>query len=67
MLVVRPEQVDLLRVEQLGEQGGRALGAGDPETAARKLREALGLWRGPALSEFTSSPSRKVRSPASRS
>ena len=34
------------------EEGRRALAAGKPESAARELREALDLWRGPALAEF---------------
>ena len=29
-----------------------ALEHGDPETASEKLRSALGVWRGPALSDF---------------
>ena len=34
-------------------EGRAALAAGDPETAAARLREALALWRGPALAEFS--------------
>ena len=37
-------------------EGGRALAADDPETAAGLLREALQLWRGPALAEFAPEP-----------
>ena len=33
------------------EEGRRALEDGDPARAAEMLREALGLWRGPALAE----------------
>jgi DNA-binding SARP family transcriptional activator/ABC-type branched-subunit amino acid transport system substrate-binding protein len=43
---------DLDRFEELLERG-RALDGEDPKTAARLLREALGLWRGPPLSDFT--------------
>ena len=34
------------------DEGRRALSRGEPETAAETLREALALWRGPALAEF---------------
>ncbi|WP_431043556.1 AfsR/SARP family transcriptional regulator [Streptomyces sp. P1-3] len=47
-----PDDVDLLRFECLVDAGGRALDAGDPETAAATLRTALGLWRGPALADL---------------
>jgi DNA-binding SARP family transcriptional activator len=51
MLRVRPGERDLDRFEELLERG-RAGVAQDPETAAKVLREALALWRGPPLSEF---------------
>ena len=38
--------------ERLGE-GRELLASGDAGKAAAKLREALGLWRGPALADFT--------------
>src|SRR5919197_333577 len=47
-LVVEPDDVDVVRFERLVADGRAAL-AGDPNTAARILREALALWRGPAL------------------
>ncbi|WKX71191.1 BTAD domain-containing putative transcriptional regulator [Streptomyces sp. XD-27] len=47
-----PDDIDLLRFERLVDVGGRALDAGDPETAAATLRTALGLWRGPALADL---------------
>jgi DNA-binding SARP family transcriptional activator len=46
------EQFDLYRFEQLLEEGREALARNRPESAAGKLREALSLWRGPALAEF---------------
>jgi predicted ATPase/DNA-binding SARP family transcriptional activator len=61
MLVTRPpgyvldvavEAVDIGRFEQLGAEGRKALAEGDAPKAAALLREALGLWRGPALVEF---------------
>ena len=56
ILAAGPTQVDLRRFEQLAEEGVRRLKAGDAETSARTLREALALWRGPALSDFTFEP-----------
>ena len=41
--------LDLQRFEALAGEAGRA----EPEQAARLLREALGLWRGPALAGLT--------------
>jgi DNA-binding SARP family transcriptional activator/pimeloyl-ACP methyl ester carboxylesterase len=52
-LELSPEAVDLHRFEQLAVAGRGALAAGDCESAADRLREALGLWRGPALAEFS--------------
>jgi hypothetical protein len=47
-LWVRSDELDLDRFSRLlGEADGA-----DPATAAAKLREALALWRGPALAEF---------------
>jgi DNA-binding SARP family transcriptional activator len=42
-------RLDLHQFEDLVAESDRA----DPETAASKLREALSLWRGPALADFT--------------
>ncbi|MGW0737283.1 AfsR/SARP family transcriptional regulator [Streptomyces sp. NPDC002851] len=47
-----PGDVDLHRFEQLARQGSEALAGGDAEAAARTLREALALWRGPALADL---------------
>jgi predicted ATPase/DNA-binding SARP family transcriptional activator len=47
-LVVGPDDVDVVRFERLVAEGRARLDA-DLEQAARVLREALGLWRGPAL------------------
>jgi DNA-binding SARP family transcriptional activator len=52
LLVVDPESIDLSRFERLLAQGREALAGGDAERSARALREALALWRGPALAEF---------------
>ncbi|MEU7723885.1 BTAD domain-containing putative transcriptional regulator [Streptomyces sp. NPDC040724] len=47
-LTVEPDAVDVVRFERLAS-AGRGVLARDPDTAARVLREALELWRGPAL------------------
>jgi DNA-binding SARP family transcriptional activator len=52
LLDVTPEQVDLTRFERLVAQA-RSL---EPEARSAKLREALGLWRGPPLADFTFEP-----------
>ncbi|MFC9703316.1 ATP-binding protein [Streptomyces sp. NPDC056943] len=48
--------VDALRFEALAGEGARARAAGDPVRAAGLLREALGLWRGPALCDVRDAP-----------
>jgi predicted ATPase/DNA-binding SARP family transcriptional activator len=55
-LRVRPGEFDLHRFEALVADGRRALAAGEAERAAALLREALGLWRGPALGDLASAP-----------
>jgi DNA-binding SARP family transcriptional activator len=45
-------QTDAERFESLAADGRLALDAGDARTAADTLRQALGLWRGPALTDF---------------
>ena len=45
VIKLAPEQLDLYRFERLVEEAGAA----EPPEAAEKLREALALWRGPAL------------------
>src|SRR5206468_1526168 len=52
MIRLAPEQLDLRRFEQLREVARSASSGGHPEVAAATLREALGLWRGPALGEL---------------
>jgi len=42
-------ELDLHEFERLSIDGRQKLAAGDPAGAAVTLREALGLWRGPAL------------------
>ena len=52
VLNAEPSQVDANVFEQLVEEGRAALRSDDPGTAARLLREALSLWRGPALADL---------------
>lgn len=46
------DELDLHRFERLVSAGRQALADGDPRGAAAILREALALWRGPALADF---------------
>jgi DNA-binding SARP family transcriptional activator/tetratricopeptide (TPR) repeat protein len=62
-----PEQLDAAQFGKLHAAGSRALGRGDPEAAARLLRSALALWRGPAYDGledrgFAVEPARKLNS-----
>ena len=50
---MEPDAVDAHRFERLAAAGTAALRAGDPERAAATLRDALALWRGPALADLT--------------
>jgi predicted ATPase/DNA-binding SARP family transcriptional activator len=52
VLDVPAESVDVGRFERLVAEGRKALAGGEAAAAAASLREALGLWRGPALAEF---------------
>jgi SARP family transcriptional regulator, regulator of embCAB operon len=51
-LEIAPEALDLVRFDRLREQGRAALARGSAAEAAHYLRDALALWRGPALAEF---------------
>ena len=50
------EHIDVHRFARLADEGRTALEGGDPATGAAALREALELWRGPALLDFTYDP-----------
>ncbi len=50
---VKRDEFDLNIFERLVEDGSRALGAGEIATASEVLGEAISLWRGPALADFT--------------
>src|SRR5215471_4153419 len=47
-LILDPRDTDIVRFEELAAAGQAQL-RGDPVAAAATLREALNLWRGPAL------------------
>jgi DNA-binding SARP family transcriptional activator len=50
-LQIEPDELDLHRFETLVAQGRRSIAEGDPGAASLSLREALALWRGPALAD----------------
>ena len=52
VLQVEPSELDLARFERLADEARR----GDPRTAARKLRDALALWRGSPLADLAYEP-----------
>ncbi|MFJ5847332.1 AfsR/SARP family transcriptional regulator [Streptomyces sp. NPDC092903] len=51
-LAATPADVDLHVFERLARQGAAELAADAPQDAARTLRTALALWRGPALADL---------------
>jgi DNA-binding SARP family transcriptional activator len=52
LIKLAPGQLDLDRFELLVQEAGDS----EPQAAAEKLREALALWRGPALADFAYEP-----------
>jgi predicted ATPase/DNA-binding SARP family transcriptional activator len=55
-LSLQDDQLDAARFERLVLAADADLAAGEPAAAARTLREALDLWRGPALSGVAELP-----------
>ena len=55
-LEIEPDAVDVHRFDRLAAAGRAALGAGRSAAAAALLRDALALWRGPALADVISVP-----------
>ena len=54
LLEVGDDELDLTRFERsVGRRSAGALGGPTPQQARKLLGEALALWRGPALAEFT--------------
>jgi DNA-binding SARP family transcriptional activator len=56
LLVIAPDYVDAGRFERLAVEGRGALASGYADEAVARLREALGLWRGEPLADFTYEP-----------
>ncbi|MFI6101479.1 BTAD domain-containing putative transcriptional regulator [Lentzea sp. NPDC051213] len=52
LLRVDPNSLDLSRFQQLTEQGRNELSTGNWPAAAKVLRKALSLWRGPVLADL---------------
>ena len=52
VLRVEPDQLDLHRFERLVDEGRSLLARGLAAAASERLRDALALWRGPALADF---------------
>ncbi|MFI2209528.1 BTAD domain-containing putative transcriptional regulator [Streptomyces sp. NPDC020141] len=50
-LRVDPEDIDFFRFQSRVDAGRGLLADGEPERAARTLRDALSLWRGPLLAD----------------
>ncbi|WP_106400864.1 BTAD domain-containing putative transcriptional regulator [Actinocorallia populi] len=55
-LAVEPDAVDAVRFERLVREGRSPQARARPAEAAAVLREALGLWRGPALADVRDAP-----------
>ena len=49
---VEPDALDLHRFERLVDEGRSLLARGLAADASQRLRDALSLWRGPALADF---------------
>ena len=56
VLRVEGDELDVQRFERLLAGGREALAAGERAEASELFREALGLWRGPALGDFRYEP-----------
>jgi DNA-binding SARP family transcriptional activator/DNA-binding beta-propeller fold protein YncE len=56
LLALEPGQLDLVRFEELLDEGRQRLAEGDAERAAEVLHHALDLWGGAPLVEFASEP-----------
>jgi DNA-binding SARP family transcriptional activator len=51
VITAEPGLLDVGRFERLVAEGQAALGGGEAVTAGNRFREALALWRGPALAD----------------
>ncbi|WP_143447710.1 BTAD domain-containing putative transcriptional regulator [Kineosporia sp. R_H_3] len=55
-LAVAPDDVDAVRFVRLVQRARAAANGGGPADRGGALREALGLWRGPALADVAEAP-----------
>jgi DNA-binding SARP family transcriptional activator len=53
VLQIEPDALDLTRFERLVDEGRGLLARGLAADGSERLRDALSLWRGPALADFT--------------
>jgi YVTN family beta-propeller protein len=56
VLELAPEQLDVTHFERLVQEARKLRAAGEHARAAKVLSEALSLWRGPPLADFTYQP-----------
>ncbi|MGZ8795036.1 MAG: ABC transporter substrate-binding protein [Gaiellaceae bacterium] len=56
LVVARPDELDLGRFDKQITEARARLASNEPQVAARLLREALALWRGPALADLLHEP-----------
>ena len=56
VLRVAPGELDVERFGEMADRGREALAARRPREAAAMLSEALGIWRGPPLTDFAYEP-----------
>lgn len=56
VLDLSQDEIDSRRFARLVDEGDRQAHAGDAESAASMFRDALALWRGPALADFAHEP-----------
>jgi len=56
LLELPPDELDVYRFEELLRKGQELQASGEPAAAAETLREALALWNGPPLADFTYEP-----------
>ena len=66
VLVVEPGECDRDVFEGLVSEGRRLLADGKAEAAAKALREALALWRGPPFADFLYEPFAQAETADSR-
>ena len=56
LIRVEGDGLDLNRFQRLVDKGKQSISNGAPESASAEFREALDIWRGPALADFAAQP-----------